>query len=117
VLSFKNTNHGPTNTPGVHYQYRKLRGDALRQAKDIISVLSQTLEVPPIAQDIINLAQKLQAIELNGNTSIDALNETMDAQGWVHDHDEGHLTHLFMASKCDSLAKGFTMGSHLWRYL
>jgi hypothetical protein len=58
--------------------------------------------VPPIAQDILYLVQKLQTIELNGNTSIDALDETMDAQGWVHDHEtdnEGHLTHLFMASK------------------
>jgi hypothetical protein len=111
-VKYRGHNHGPSNTPAVHYQHRKLRGEALRQAKalisaglepkDIVTILSQTTDVPPIAQDIINLAQKLQVIELNGNTSIDALNETMDAQGWIHEHkidESGHLTHLFMASK------------------
>jgi hypothetical protein len=121
-IQFRTHNHGPTNNPGVHYQHRRLRGSALEHAKaliaagleikDIITVLSASehVDVPPIASDITNLMQKLQALELNGNTSIDALKATMHEQGWIFEHEvdaqTGRLTHLFMASKaCLEYAK------------
>jgi len=48
-------------------------------------------------------------LKLNSNTPIDALLDTLDRQGWVHEHDkddQGHLTHLFIASKdCLAYAK------------
>jgi hypothetical protein len=60
-------NHGPTTTPAVYYQHRRLHSDALKQAKaliatrlepkDVVLILATTLEIPPIAQDIYNLAQ------------------------------------------------------------
>jgi len=72
----------------VHHQHRWLRGDALKQAtalisarlepKDIVSTLSATLDIPPLARDISNLMQKIQTLELNSNTLIDALNYTLD---------------------------------------
>jgi hypothetical protein len=116
---FARHNHGPTMKPSVHWQHRKLRGDALKQAtaliaaglepKDIVSALSATLDIPPLAQDISNLIQKIQKLELNGNTPIDALLNTLDQQGWVHEYekdDANHLTHLFIASKdCLAYAK------------
>jgi len=92
---FRTHNHGPTTNPGVHYQHRWLRGPALEHAKalvaarlevkDIISILSASeyVDVPLIASDITNLIQKLQALELNSNTSIDALKVTMHKQGWI----------------------------------
>jgi hypothetical protein len=106
----------------VHHQHRKLRGPALEQAKaliasrlevkDIVAVMStlEHVDIPPIAMDITNLIQKIQALELNGNTSIDALLATMDKQGWIHKHEvcpeTGRLTRLFMASKaCLEYAK------------
>jgi hypothetical protein len=39
------------------------------------------INIPLIAIDITNLMQKLQALKLNGNTSIDALKATIDKQG------------------------------------
>jgi hypothetical protein len=66
--------------------------------------------VPPLAKDITNLMQKLQVLELNGNTSIDALEATMNEQGWIFEHKvcskTGCLTCLFIASKaCLEYAK------------
>jgi hypothetical protein len=51
------------------------------EPKDVVSILATMLEIPPIAQDIYNLAWQVQKIELNSNTSIDALLKTMDKQG------------------------------------
>jgi hypothetical protein len=77
-------NHGPTFNPVVHHQHHRLRGPVLEHAKaliaaglkvkDILTVLSKSehVTVPPIAADTTNLMQKVQALELNGNTSIDA---------------------------------------------
>jgi hypothetical protein len=66
--------------------------------------------VLPIALDITNLIQKLQALERNNNTSIDALKATMQEQGWIFEHkvckETSCLTHLFIASKaCLEYAK------------
>jgi hypothetical protein len=59
--------------------------------------------VLPIALDITNLIQKLQALERNNNTSIDALKATMQEQGWIFEHkvckETGRLIHFFIASK------------------
>jgi hypothetical protein len=120
-VQFHQHNHGPTNNPAVHYQHRRLRGPALKQAKaliaaglevkDIVTVLSASehVDVPPRASDITNLMQRLQALELNSNTLIDALQAAMTEQGWVYKYktDElGRLTHLFIASKaCLAYAK------------
>lgn len=118
---YRTHNHGPTSNPAVHHQHRRLRGPALKHAKaliaaglevkDIVTVLSKSehVDTPPIAMDITNLMQKLQALELNGNTSIDALKDTMDEQGWIYKYktdQSGRLTHLFIASKaCLKYAK------------
>jgi hypothetical protein len=121
-VEFRTHNHGPTLNPAVHHQHRKLRGPALQQAtaliasglevKDIVAIMSTSehVDIPPIAMDITNLMQKIQALELNGNTSIDALLATMDEQGWIYEHEvcpeTGRLTRLFMASKaCLEYAK------------
>jgi len=57
----------------------------LRQAKlelkDIVLAISAFVEVALIRRDISNLIQSIQNIELNSNTLIDALLETLDAQG------------------------------------
>jgi hypothetical protein len=42
---------------------------------------SEHVDVPLLASDITNLMQRLQALELNGNTSIDALQAAMTEQG------------------------------------
>lgn len=56
-----------------------------------------------IVSDITNLIQKLQALELNSNTSINALKATMHKQGWIFKHkvdaQTSCLTYLFIASK------------------
>jgi ABC-type Fe2+-enterobactin transport system substrate-binding protein len=60
------------------------------------------MDIPPRAQDINNLIQKLQGIELNGNAPVDALLKTINKQGWVHEHkcnNTRRLTRLFIASK------------------
>jgi hypothetical protein len=85
---FNRHNHGPTKVPAVHHQYRRLHGEALKQAtaliaarlepKDIVMALSKTLDVPPSWQDISNLIKRTQNIELNSNTSIDALKLALD---------------------------------------
>lgn len=113
-LEFRMHNHGPTQNPAVHHQHRRLRGLALEHAKaliaaglevkDIVTVLSKSehVDVPPLAKDITNLMQRLQVLELNGNTLIDALKAAMDEQGWVYEYktdQNSRLTRLFMASK------------------
>jgi hypothetical protein len=118
---YQTHNHGPTVNPAVHHQHRRLRGLALKhvkaliaarlEVKDIVTVLSKSkhVTIPPIAKDIANLMQKLQALELNGNTSIDALKATIDKQGWIYEYKtdpSSCLTHLFIASKaCLEYAK------------
>jgi hypothetical protein len=42
---------------------------------------SEHVDVLPIALDITNLIQKLQALKLNSNTSINALKATIQEQG------------------------------------
>lgn len=78
--------------------------------KDIISAISASVELAPIRQDVSNLIQSIRNVELNGNTPIDALLETLDAEDWVHEHmleeQSGRLKRLFLASKdCLAYAK------------
>jgi hypothetical protein len=80
------------------------------ELKDIISAILAFVKVPPIRQDISNLIQSIQNVELNSNTLINALLKTLDAQGWVHEHEldkeTGRLKRLFLASKeCLAYAK------------
>jgi hypothetical protein len=47
-------------------------------AKDIVTVLSNTIDIPPSQQDICNLVNRTQTLELDGNTSINTLNYILD---------------------------------------
>jgi len=118
---YQTHNHSLTSNPAVYHQHCWLRGLALKYAKaliaarlevkDIITALSKSEHVNTLlmAIDITNLIQKLQALELNSNTLINALKETIDKQGSIYEYEidkSSCLTHLFMASKaCLEYAK------------
>jgi hypothetical protein len=104
-------NHPPDTTPLAHWQHRRLQGESLDlarnlinsgiAARDIITAVSETVLVPPLQRDIYNLQQLARAKQLNRHTLVDALIKALDEQGWISKIEkslDGRMKSLFMTS-------------------